>query len=184
LRDASLVVGVVCVLRPEKALETLLDAFAEVRGIEPGMKLAIVGSGPCLPDLQERARALGILGQCVFEPATPHVAEWLAGIDIFVLPSVSEALSNSLMEAMACGCTVAASRVGGNPELVVEGETGMLFEPRDAAGLAQTLRLLIREPALRKELGRNAAGAIAGRFSLAASARRMGEIYTALLSRR
>jgi glycosyltransferase involved in cell wall biosynthesis len=182
LRDASLVVGVVCVLRPEKGLETLLDAFADVRDAQPGMKLAVVGSGPCLPDLQERARALGILQYCVFEPATPRVADWLGGIDIFVLPSVSEALSNSLMEAMACGCAVAASRVGGNPELVAHGETGMLFEPRDAAALAQTLRLLVREPALRRELGCNAARAIAGRFSLAAAACRMGEIYATLLS--
>src|SRR6202050_2930020 len=130
LRDASLVVGVVCALRPEKALETLLDAFAAVRDIEPVMKLAVVGSGPCLADLQERAAALGISRHCVFEPATPRVADWLRGIDIFVLPSVSEALSNSLMEAMACGCSVAASRVGGNPELVAHGETGMVFEPR------------------------------------------------------
>jgi glycosyltransferase involved in cell wall biosynthesis len=172
---------VVCVLRPEKGLETLLDAFAAVRDIEPGMKLAVVGSGPCLADLQERAAALGISRHCVFEPATPRVADWLRGIDIFVLPSVSEALSNSLMEAMACGCSVAASRVGGNPELVAHGETGMVFEPRDAAGLAQTLRLLIGEPALRRDLACNAARAIAGRFSLAAAARRMGEIYDALL---
>ena len=182
LRDASLVIGVVCVLRPEKGLDTLLDAFAAVRDAQPGMKLVLVGSGPCLQDLQERARALGIMPQCVFEPATPRVAEWLAGIDIFVLPSLSEALSNSLMEAMACGCTVVASRVGGNPELVTQGETGMLFRPRDAAELAQTLRLLIREPALRNESGCNAARLIAGRFSLGASARSMGEIYEALLS--
>jgi glycosyltransferase involved in cell wall biosynthesis len=181
LRDASLVVGVVCVLRPEKGLATLLDAFAAVHGIQPGMTLAVVGSGPCLADLQERARALGISEHCVFQPATPRVADWLAGIDIFVLPSLSEALSNSLMEAMACGCAVAASRVGGNPELVTHGETGLLFEPRDPAALAQTMRLLIREPALRRDLACNAARAIAGRFSLAAAARRMGEIYAALL---
>jgi len=184
LRDASLVVGVVCVLRPEKGLETLLDAFAEVHDIEPGMKLAVVGSGPCLADLQERARSLGILEQCVFEPATPRVAAWLAGMDIFVLPSISEALSNSLMEAMACGCAVAASRVGGNPELVTDGETGMLFAPRDPAALAQILRVLIRDPALRQALASNASRAIASRFSLSAAARRMGEIYAALLPRR
>jgi glycosyltransferase involved in cell wall biosynthesis len=184
LRDASLVVGVVCVLRPEKGLETLLDAFAEVHNIEPGMKLAVVGSGPGLADLQERARSLGIFDKCVFQPATPHVAEWLAGIDIFVLPSLSEALSNSLMEAMACGCAAVASRVGGNPELVAHEQTGMLFAPRDVAALAQTLRLLIREPALRQALGANAARFIARRFSLAVAAHRMSEIYTALLSRR
>jgi len=182
LRDAALVVGVVCGLRPEKGLHTLLDAFAAVRGLVPGMKLAIVGSGPCLAALQDHARALGIFPDCVFEPGTPRVADWLHAINIFVLPSLSEALSNALMEAMACGCCVAASRVGGNPELVAHGETGMLFEPRGAAGLAEVLRLLVRDPVRRGELASNAARLIHSRFSLAAAARRMGEIYTALLA--
>jgi glycosyltransferase involved in cell wall biosynthesis len=182
LRDAALVVGVVCGLRPEKGLHTLLDAFAAVRGLVPGMKLAIVGSGPCLAALQDHARALGIFPDCVFEPGTPRVADWLHAINIFVLPSLSEALSNALMEAMACGCCVAASRVGGNPELVAHGETGMLFEPRDAVGLAEVLRLLVRDPVRRGELASNAARLIHSRFSLAAAARRMGEIYTALLA--
>jgi glycosyltransferase involved in cell wall biosynthesis len=182
LRDAALVIGVVCGLRPEKGLDTLLDAFAAVRGLVPGMKLAIVGSGPCLASLQVQARALGILPNCVFEPATPHVADWLHAIDIFVLPSLSEALSNALMEAMACGCCVAASRVGGNPELVTHGETGMLFEPGDAQGLAQVLRLLVRDPDRRSQLAANATRLIQTRFSLEAAAQRMGAIYSTLLS--
>jgi glycosyltransferase involved in cell wall biosynthesis len=182
LRAAALVVGVVCGLRPEKGLGTLLEAFAAVRGLAPAMKLAIVGSGPCLAGMQERARALGILPDCVFEPATPRVADWLHAIDIFVLPSLSEALSNSLMEAMACGCAVAASRVGGNPELVTHGETGMLFEPRDAAGLAGVLRLLVCDSARRRKLATNASRLIRSRFPLAAAARRMGGIYTELLA--
>jgi glycosyltransferase involved in cell wall biosynthesis len=180
LRDASLVIGVVCGLRPEKGLETLLDAFAAVRGLAPGMKLAIVGSGPCLAELQDRARALGILPGCVFEPATSRVPDWLHAIDIFVLPSLSEALSNSLMEAMACGCCVVASRVGGNPELVAGRETGMLFTPRDTAGLAEILGRLVREPSLRCELASNGVRLIHSRFSIQAAAQRMGEIYSTL----
>jgi len=181
LRDASLVIGSVCALRPEKGLATLLDAFAAVREQEPGVKLVIVGSGPCLGALQDRARMLGILADCRFEPATRCVAGWLQAIDIFVLPSLSEALSNSLMEAMSCGCCTAASSVGGNPELVAHGETGMLFPARDTAGLARTLRLLIRDSALRDRLGSQAARGIRSRFSLEAAARRMGEIYAGVL---
>jgi len=86
------------------------------------------------------------------------------------------------MEAMACGCCVAASRVGGNPELVVHGDTGMLFNPGDAAGLAEVLPLLVRDPACRSALASSAAHLIHSRFSLAAAARRMGEIYSALLA--
>jgi glycosyltransferase involved in cell wall biosynthesis len=182
LRSAALVVGAVCGLRPEKGLETLLDAFAAVQRLAPGMKLAIVGSGPCLADLQARARALDILEYCVFEPATSRVADWLHAIDIFVLPSLSEALSNSLMEAMACGCCVAASRVGGNPELVAHGQTGMLFEARDVAGLTDLLGVLVRDPARRSELAFKATRVIRSRFSLEAAARRMQEIYSELLA--
>jgi glycosyltransferase involved in cell wall biosynthesis len=181
LRDAGLVVGVVCGLRPEKGLETLLDAFAAVRAIVPAMKLVVVGSGPCLTDLQNRARDLGILPDCVFEPATGRVPDWLHAIDVFVLPSLSEALSNSLMEAMACGCAVAASRVGGNPELVTPGETGMLFEAGDPTALAEVLRHLLRDPLLRARLSTNAVRVIHGRFSRERAARRMDEIYSALL---
>jgi len=181
LRESSLVVGVVCGLRPEKGLATLLEAFAAVHAIVPGMRLAIVGSGPCLPDLERRAQALGILRDCIFEPATKRVADWLRAIDIFVLPSLSEALSNSLMEAMACGCCVVASRVGGNPELVTHGETGMLFAPGDAAALAAILQQLARDPERRGQMASKAARFVPVRFSREAAARRMGEIYTALL---
>lgn len=181
LRDAALVVGVVSGLRPEKEIATLLDAFAASHHCVPGMKLAIVGSGPCLASLEDRARNLGILPDCVFEPATPDVPDWLRAIDIFVLPSVSEALSNALMEAMACGCCVVASRVGGNPELVTHGETGMLFKTRDTAGLSEILRLLANSPGLRRKLSSAAICRIHDGFSLAAAARRMGEIYSKLL---
>jgi len=181
LRDASLVIGTVSVLRPEKSLATLLEAFAVCRRAQPGTKLAIVGSGPCLPDLQARAATLGILPDCIFQPATPQVAQWLRSIDIFAQPSISEALSNSLMEAMACGCPVAATRVGGNPELVTHGETGMLFDPGDAEALARLLRQLVSDPALRAMLGAHAASRIRERFSVETSAARMAEIYTELL---
>jgi glycosyltransferase involved in cell wall biosynthesis len=72
-------------------------------------------------------------------------------MDIFVLPSLSEALSNSLMEAMACGVAPIASSVGGNPELVREAETGLLFEPGDAVGLATQLRRLVDGEGLRRQ---------------------------------
>jgi len=182
LRAAPLVIGVVCALRPEKGLDTLLDAFAAMRGIAPGMKLAIVGSGPASAGLREKASALKIMPDCIFEPATARVSDWLHGIDIFVLPSLSEALSNSLMEAMACGCCVVATRVGGNPELITDGENGLLFAPGDAAGLAEFLRVLVRDPARRSEYAWRAAALIRSRFSLGAAARRMGEIYSTLLT--
>lgn len=180
----ALVIGVICALRPEKGLSTLVRAFAEIRGLRPNLKLAIVGSGQMRDPLEADARALGIWQDCVFAPATKDVADWLRAIDIFVLPSLSEALSNSLMEAMACGCCAVASNVGGNPELVRDGENGLLFEPRDAAGLARILRTLVENESLRHRLAEAGERMVRQRLSIRSSAERMGDIYTQLIGAR
>jgi glycosyltransferase involved in cell wall biosynthesis len=179
----SLTIGVVCALRPEKDLCTLIDAFASIRDVAPNLKLAIVGSGGELPRLQRRAGEAGLGAQCHFEPATPAIPEWLSTIDIFVLPSRSEALSNSLMEAMACGCCVIASDTGGNPELVRDRQTGILFPPGDVQALALALRLLIGETTRRLRLAEAGERFIRSRFAADASAARMADIYMGLLTR-
>ncbi len=181
LQGAELVAGVVCALRPEKNLRLLIHAFAAIAGDAPGMKLAVVGSGPERDSLMTLARDCGVGGCVHFEPATPHVAEWLRGIDIFVLPSKSEALSNSLMEAMASGCACVATRVGGNPELIEHERSGLLFGSGDADGLGRWLRLLAADAELRNRLADAGAARIREEFSIEASARRMGEIYDSLL---
>jgi glycosyltransferase involved in cell wall biosynthesis len=181
LPSDSFVIGVVCALRPEKGLPTLLQAFARVRHLRAGMKLAIVGDGPMLEPLKLESETLGIRQDCVFALSTNQVADWLRAMDIFVLPSLSEALSNALMEAMACGCPVVASNVGGNPELVWNGERGLLFEPGDVAALAASLQNLIEDDARRKWLGQAGSRFIRERFSIQASAHRMGEIYEQLI---
>jgi glycosyltransferase involved in cell wall biosynthesis len=181
LPAGALVIGVVCVLRPEKGLSTLLEAFARVRPSRAEMKLAIVGSGSMLEQLQSEARSLGIFEDCVFVPATGQVTTWLRAIDIFVLPSLSEALSNSLMEAMACGCCAIASRVGGNPELVQNRETGLTFEPGDSVALGAALQTLIEDESFRKRLAAAGAQLMRERFSTQAAAEKMAEIYMRLI---
>ncbi len=180
-RSTEIAIGVVCALRPEKGLSTLLEAFAHLRPKHAGVKLVLVGDGPLKSALQSQAAALGILDACTFAPTTARVADWLRSFDIFVLPSLSEALSNALMEAMACGCCVVASRVGGNPELTGENERGLLFNAGDSAQLAAALERLIASPELRAGLAAKAARFIHSGFSLAASARRMGAIYDGLI---
>lgn len=183
LKQASLVIGVVSVLRSEKNLSLLLEAFCAVRNAAPGLMLLVVGSGPEEAGLRQLAEKLGIAGQCVFQSATSDVADWLHAIDIFVLPSRSEALSNAIMEAMGCGCCVVASRVGGNPELVEDGTTGLLFELGDAGALAEQLGRLIQQPQLREQIAAAAAERIASRFSIQTSAHRMQEIYDEFLNK-
>lgn len=182
LKNDALVIGSVGLLRPEKCLNLLVQAFAEVLRRNPGLKLVLVGSGEELTRLQSQAADLGLGDACLFEPAVSNVVPWLRSIDIFVLPSRSEALSNSLLEAMACGCCPVASRVGGNPELAIPGETGLLFESGDADGLARALETLIRNPELRLRLAAQAAAASA-RFSTGAIAQRAEEIYLEFCSR-
>jgi len=177
LEGASVVIGTLGVLRAEKSIQTLLEAFARLTPQHAGLRLAIVGSGPELVALEARSRALNIANACRFVPAAADVTAWLHGIDIFVLPSFGEALSNSLMEAMACRCAVIASNVGGNPELVTNRETGLLFRARDAGDLAAKLEMLIEQEGFRLQLAQSAAALMRERFSLPAMARRMETIY-------
>ena len=102
-------------------------------------------------------------------------------MDIFVLPSLSEALSNSLMEAMACGCCAIASDTGGNPELVRDGETGLLFPTGDITSLAARLDCMLANRDTRRCLASHGAQFMREHFSREAAARRMGEIYTSYL---
>jgi len=175
------VIGVVCALRPEKGLPQLLEGFARVRTSYPEARLLVVGSGPMLAELEARANALQLGGDCRFQSAAQNVAQWLRVMDIFVLPSLSEALSNSLMEAMACGCCAIASDTGGNPELVRDGETGLLFPVGDTTALAACMDRLLANRAERRRLAANGAQFMRECFNREAAARRMGEIYTSYL---
>jgi L-malate glycosyltransferase len=176
LESATLVIGTVGLLREEKRLPLLLDAFAAVLPLDRAMKLVLVGNGVELPRLQKQASDLGIIDACAFQPATPDVADWFRSIDIVVSAARSEAFSNSLLESLACGCCPVASRVGGNPEMVTA-ETGLLFEPEDASGLAAHLETLIRNPDLRARYASASAASVA-RFSIDIMARRMEAIYS------
>jgi len=182
--DASFVIGAICVLRPEKALDLLQEAFAHVRHLRPGMKLLIVGSGPELPRLQANSRRLGLVDDCMLVPATPLVPQFLRTMDIFVLCSHSEAFSNGLLEAMACGCCVVGSRVGGTPELIENDERGLLFQPGDAGDLASKLASLIGNEQLRRAFGARAAEFAMEKLNVNIAAMRMMEIYENVLYRK
>lgn len=182
LAGASLTVGVVCALRPEKGLETLVEGFARMQHRPAGARLVIVGSGEMEEPLRRLAREKLPEEAVMFVPSTADVPYWLRGIDIFVLPSLSEALSNSLLEAMACGCVPVASAVGGNPELVEDGVSGRLFRVGDAAALSACLDELALAPERARQLAGTARQHVLTRFSVEASIRRMEEIYQTMLT--
>lgn len=184
VQGAPLVIGTVCVLRPEKGLDLLLDGFASVRHLMPGAKLLIVGSGPELERLQSHAGHSGLAQDCVFLPAVASVAPILRSIDIFVSASHSEAFSNALLEAMATGCCVVGSRVGGTPELIGEDERGLLFSSGSSQDLAEKLSRLMLNPDLRRRLAAQAAEFARTNLSMEYNVRRASEIYTMLLDRK
>jgi glycosyltransferase involved in cell wall biosynthesis len=182
LADATLVIGTVCVLRPEKALTLLQEAFARVSRLKPGMKLVLVGSGAQLPVLQSNAERLGLGRSCVLIPATREVAMWMRAMDVFVLPSYSEAFSNALLEAMACGCAVVGSRVGGTPELIgANEERGLLFESGNVEELANKLGIMAGDESLRREFGRQAAKFVRENLTIEIASERTASMYERIL---
>ena len=177
LVNANPLIGTVCALRREKGLPALIRAFAAVLSVRPGARLMIVGSGPEQAALRQLASALGVEGACHFQPAVSGVVPWLRVLDIFVLPSREEALSNAIIEAMACGICVVASEVGGNPELIGQNERGLLFPIGDDAALAGILLELAGDGDRRGRLAALARGWVERTLSISAMADRMGAIY-------
>jgi len=183
LAGASVVIGTVALLRAEKNLPMLIEAFARVQRVEPRVRLLIVGSGSLKAELQQKAQRLDIAQSCVFEEATTTPATWMRAIDIFVLPSRSESFSNALLEAMACGCCPVGSRVGGTPELIRHGERGMLFESGNVDELSDALCTLVLNPACYQAMARAASGFVREHLTMEIAAARLASIYRNLLSK-
>ncbi len=132
-RASEPVIGTVAALRPEKRHDLLLELFAELNRHRPA-RLRIAGDGPERPALEARAESLGIADRCEFLGAREDVAEVLAGMDLFLLTSEVEAQPLSLIEALACGVAVAAPPRGGIPEILEDGERGLLLRGEDPSG--------------------------------------------------
>jgi glycosyltransferase involved in cell wall biosynthesis len=177
LASAPIVIGTVCVMRREKNIGQLLEAFAQFLPEEPKARLLIVGSGPEESNLKQLAGKLRISDACCFLPSTADVRGALRSIDIFVNPSLTEGLPNAVMEAMACGCCVIASDAGGTGELITHKIHGLLMPPGDLARLSSSLRETAAKPEWRREMAEAAVRRMSEEFSLEASAKRMGEIY-------
>lgn len=140
-------------MNPEKDVDTLLQAAALAKAACPSFRLEIAGDGPCLPALRQTADNLGLGGNTCFLGVVRDVPALLARAGLFVLSSISEGISLTLLEAMARGLPVVATRVGGNVEVVVDGETGLLVLPRDPAGLARAMLELFIDPERGRRLG-------------------------------
>lgn len=159
-------VGTIGRLDPVKNHAALLHAFASLRSRLPGLRLTIVGDGPLKAVLHEEAARLGIADYVQFTGARNDTPDLMRTFDVFVLPSINEGVSNTILEAMATGLPVVAARVGGNPELVCDGATGRLYDPAEPAGLECALLPYLRDRSLRVSHGRAGRDRVAQNFSL------------------
>lgn len=153
LSAEDVVVGTVGRLVPVKDQASFLAALASLRAEGLPFRVLVAGDGPLRADLEAMAAANGLGDVVRFLGARQDPERVLAALDVFVLSSESEGLSNTIIEAMATGLPVVATRVGGADELVDDGRTGHLVPPKDPAALAAGLRGLVTDPALRKQWG-------------------------------
>jgi sugar transferase (PEP-CTERM/EpsH1 system associated) len=176
-----LVIGFVGRLVALKDVMTLLKGVEILGPGSPSAHVLIVGSGPELLRLEEYVRQSSrLLGRVTFTGASDNVAELLNGMDVFVLPSLLEGMSNTLLEAMSSGVPVIATGVGGNPEVVEEGVCGYLFRPAAADELAGAMRKLLHDEHQRVRLGTAARQLVQSKFSLDRMLSRYSEFYLSL----
>lgn len=182
LPEDSVVIGTVGRLDPVKDQMRLLEAFAGLTTANPRSVLVIVGDGPCRGDLEARARRPDLAGRVRFLGERGDVPLLLRGLDVFVLSSIAEGISNTILEAMATGLPVVATRTGGNPELVEDGVTGTLVPVGNPATLAGALRAYLADPHLRALHGKAGRQRAMEEFGLKRMAERHRELYLALAS--
>ena len=170
----------VAVLRQPKGIEFMIRAFASLCRRDPDARYLVVGSGDDRERLEALAGELGVSSQVIFAGMRDDIPELVAASDVFVLPTLTEALPTVLAEAAAIGKPIVASAVGGVPEMVEDGETGLLVPPADTEALAAACGRLLANPALRQRMGQAARSLAMDRFDLELHADRLCGLYDRL----
>jgi glycosyltransferase involved in cell wall biosynthesis len=176
MRDDGPIVSVAR-LSPEKDIQTLLRAAALLSEQNSGLRLEIAGEGACLPDLKQLAAELGLNEQVRFLGQVDDVPALLARSRLFVLPSLTEGISLTLLEAMARGLPVVATRVGGNSEVVADGETGLLVSPGSPVELASALAKILRAPETARRMGHAGRRRVEQLFDIRRMVREYEDLY-------
>ena len=178
----TFVVGTVGRLMPIKGYDYLIEAFAQLRRQhgQRQSRLMIVGDGPLRSSLEQLAEVKGILNEVQFLGMRTDVYDLMRSFDVFALPSLHEGVPMVLLEAMAVGVPIVASRVGGIPEILKDGEEALLVPAKDPAALAQKLAECASSPDCRARLSRAARERVETQFSITASATMMRDMYWSL----
>ena len=183
---ATPLVGTVCGLRPQKALDVLVRAASRLAEQVPDVRVLILGEGPERERLEALIGALGLGSTVTLLGVWPpdEVADFVDALDVGVLSSDFEGMPLAVMELMAAGKPVVATAVGGVPDLVLDGVTGLLVPPRDADALAAGLGALLDDPARRAALGEAGRERQRSEFDFGRMVRRLEERYEELLAGR
>jgi glycosyltransferase involved in cell wall biosynthesis len=166
---------------PAKNHSAFLRVAAKLARKHPNAEFVLVGDGPLRSELEREATALGLNERVTFLGERQDIPAVLASLDVNVLTSISESLSNVIMESMAAGVPVVAASVGGNPELVADGETGFLASSGDDDGFALAIGRLLQNAELRSALGAKARSEARSRFTLKSVCQRYEELYWSAL---
>lgn len=176
------VVGTAITFRPRKGFRMLFEAMAELRRDVPEARVLIAGADEMPPEPAELARSLGLEGSIHLLGRRSDMPEVLSALDVFVLPSESEGMSNAILEAMAMNLPVVVTAVGGAPVVIEEGVSGFLVDYPDSSAMASRLVRLFGDPALRERVGEAARKRVVEAFSSAGMVRQMEELYVTLLN--
>jgi glycosyltransferase involved in cell wall biosynthesis len=155
----------------------MIECMPHLLHRHPSLRLLVIGEGPLDAELRALARARGVNAQVDFLGRRSDVADLLPAMDIFALPSQTEGLSIALLEACATGLAVVASAVGGNPEIIHDGQTGLLVPANDQQALCEALQGLLDDTALRQRLGRQASSWVTEHGSIDALRATYDEFY-------
>ncbi len=175
------VFGTVSVFRRLKGHQSLLEAAREILGAVPQARLLLAGEGPQEKNIRKKIEELGI-GEAVILPGPQNdIPRFLNTLDVFVFPSLQEALGTAVLEALAMKKAVVASRVGGIPEIIEEGRTGLLIDPQKPSAIAEKVIGLLQNPELRRQMGEQGRRMVETHYDNRLMVRRMEELYRELL---
>jgi len=180
-RDGTVAIGCVARLSDEKRHVDLIGAVCELRRRGRDVEAYLVGDGPMRKQLEDEVGKLGLRERIHFLGRRADVPKLLRGFDVFVLPSRFEGLPMTVIEAMAAGLPVVATKVGSLHEIVEDGGTGLLVRPKEPPELAAAVEKLVADERLRKVMGAAGRKVAVERFSLSAAARQHEELYRRLL---
>jgi len=179
----EIALGAVGALEKRKGHAMLLDALIVLRRSSGRFRCFIAGAGSEREALAAQIRELGLQDRASLIGSVEDPRQLLSALDVFVFPSIKEGLGVALMEAMACGVAPVASRIGGIPEVIEHGRSGLLVEPGNPLEIARALEPLMTSAALRREIGAMARKQIVESFSTAAMAAQTLELYRECLER-